>query len=1105
MSIHPGQYRLSRIQLINWGTFQGSVDIDVAREGFLITGGSGSGKSTLIDAVTAVLLPGDRVRFNAAAQANTPSSKGRNLISYIRGAWRSREDHASGTVVATYLRPKATYSVVGLTYDNADGDAQTLVAMFYLKSGHNSPADITRLYGVFPHDQTVFDLAEFLSNGIDKRRLKSAHKEASFSESHKVFAGKFRQRLGIASQEAQYLLHRAQSAKDLQSLDDLFRDYMLEEPGTFAVADTAVEQFRDLEGAYEKVEDIRAQIEALHPLVALREKKDAALASRAHATELKKALPTVVNRIKREEKEVLVRQLQIINDEESSRLETAKQTRGHARDMERIARDAVEKTVGARHGELMARRHAAQEHADRVGAQREELVSAVTGIGGDVPESAEDLTELSNSARVILDEHQDAVAELEQESEESVVSRTRAQDELDGLDRELRSLSRGTSNIDARLLELRERMCKDLGLSPRDLPFAGELIDPIEPEWEPVVQRLLGSLAATLLVQDSLVARIREWLNLEHLGALVRVNGVHTAREYSTPRLAHNALPRKVTVIASPFKAWLDAELGQSYNLLCVETPAELDELGPRQSGVTIRGLRRLARRSGDDTERLEKDDRRRLGDRSTYRLGSTNHSKIELLRERVAEAKAKVQAAMNRQREAKARIDALGKEQRAAELVLKMTWPQVDTTSARQAVEDLDRALAQLSSTPEAQELSARLEAATLALEKAEEEWASAHRDQSVAAARLATETDELNRLNAVPDAEISEEIDREVKSRLNTRRVHAANVDERTNALRDELDQELEKLDHTLRSTDTQIGSTLTRYLQRWPSEQADILPEPDYIGEALNRLGVLQGDRLAEFTAKFLTLMNDMSTQLLGRIAKTLRGARREIEDRIEPINASLQRSEFNTGRFLHIQVRDRRGEVVTEFQQELDDAISGGLGVNDEKQAFARYQVIARIIRRLSSQDSADTRWRRLVLDTRRHVSFIGLERDASGETVNTYVDSSSLSGGQAQKLVFFCLAAALRYQLAEPGAQYPSFATVILDEAFDRADPAFTRQTMDVFSSFGFHMVLATPLKLIQTLGEYVGGSIVVSYSEQPDATGAVSGTSRWSRIDLEEA
>ncbi|UQY98087.1 hypothetical protein LZ605_22340 (plasmid) [Stenotrophomonas maltophilia] len=38
----------------------------MTREGILVTGGSGSGKSTLIDAITAVLLPQGKLRFNSA-------------------------------------------------------------------------------------------------------------------------------------------------------------------------------------------------------------------------------------------------------------------------------------------------------------------------------------------------------------------------------------------------------------------------------------------------------------------------------------------------------------------------------------------------------------------------------------------------------------------------------------------------------------------------------------------------------------------------------------------------------------------------------------------------------------------------------------------------------------------------------------------------------------------------------------------------------------------------------------------------------------------------------------------------------------------------------
>ncbi|MBD4207165.1 hypothetical protein GUH47_14415, partial [Xanthomonas citri pv. citri] len=82
---------------------------------------------------------------------------------------------------------------------------------------------------------------------------------------------------------------------------------------------------------------------------------------------------------------------------------------------------------------------------------------------------------------------------------------------------------------------------------------------------------------------------------------------------------------------------------------------------------------------------------------------------------------------------------------------------------------------------------------------------------------------------------------------------------------------------------------------------------------------------------------------------------------------------------------------------------------------------------------------------------------------------TYDSGAAMSGGQQQKLVVFCLAAALRYQLAAPEDPRPRYGTVILDEAFDKADARYTRMAMDVFVEFGFQMVLATPQKLLQTI------------------------------------
>ena len=93
-----------------------------------------------------------------------------------------------------------------------------------------------------------------------------------------------------------------------------------------------------------------------------------------------------------------------------------------------------------------------------------------------------------------------------------------------------------------------------------------------------------------------------------------------------------------------------------------------------------------------------------------------------------------------------------------------------------------------------------------------------------------------------------------------------------------------------------------------------------------------------------------------------------------------------------------------------------------------------------------------------------------------------------SGGQRQKLATTCLAAALRYQLADTGQQVPRYGTVALDEAFDKTDANFTRAGLRVFDAFRFQLVLATPLKMLQTIEEHVGGVAMVSNPGGTDST-----------------
>ena len=132
---HPGQWRLDRVQLLNWGTFHGHHSVDVARKGFLLTGHSGSGKSSLVDAVSAVLTPRGKLHFNAAAQDTGTRGEDRSIVSYLRGAWKRGTDEDTGEVRAEYLRPAATFGAVGLHYrDGTGGKPVVLVKLYYLRA-----------------------------------------------------------------------------------------------------------------------------------------------------------------------------------------------------------------------------------------------------------------------------------------------------------------------------------------------------------------------------------------------------------------------------------------------------------------------------------------------------------------------------------------------------------------------------------------------------------------------------------------------------------------------------------------------------------------------------------------------------------------------------------------------------------------------------------------------------------------------------------------------------------------------------------------------------------------------------------------------------------
>lgn len=1105
-NLYPGQFRISRIQLINWGTFHGYFSIPVARKGFLITGGSGSGKSTLLDAMSAVLVPQKDLKFNAASQQDLGRHNGRNLVSYIRGAWRQQENAHTGEIAPEYLREGATNSVVALTYDNGAGTQHTLIAIFRLNGGENSVSQIKRLYGVVQGDEDIDKLSPLLTRNLDTRKIKAMYKGpgASFTPTYTTFADRFRKRLGIKSEQGQVLLHRTQSAKSLSSLDQLFRDYMLDTPSTFERAEEAVEQFEDLRQAYLRVEDVKAQIETLAPLPQLHSQRTTAEADKYTAEAMNEALPAVRARLVAEELDYRIRALTAQQAEAHSAAEALEAEVTHLDDAERRAAVAVSQLSAGELAALEAKIETAEKEIEHRSKEFHHLAAAADQWTDHFELNPHGFAELQANARLRIADFETDSAQLTEQQQEAGVAARDAATTSASLESELHSFSSRRTNIDKALVELRTQLARDTGYAESELPFAGELLDiaPQQAEWEPVIQKLLHGFAATLLVPETAREAINQWVNSRNVGTRLEYRTIPEFAPAPAPARSPQQLIHKLEFQDHPMAPWVRHHISSRFNYECVNSVAALEQV-TKTPAVTRDGLESRPK-DKDGSTRFIKDDRTRFKGTRWYRVGSTNTAKIELLRSQLAEAKATARAMAKQVHELNRKMDILRTQRDKAQRVLETKFQDIDTASAEARKRDLQEQYDSLASSPEAQALAT-------AHEQAKEKLTAARAQLNEAQKHLGNVEGELNRstrrrqsIGTVPTV-ADQGIAKAVEEALHKgrRKLTIDDIDARRDEVQASLQETARRAARRIEETNAKIVSVLHKYLSQWPAEAADLEPQASFAGEGMEKLKFLRADRLADFRAHFLELLNGTTVQNLSHLASSLRHARSDIEQRMEFINKSLERTPFNGDRTLRIDVKDARGQVVQDFQRDLDAATSHSLAdisADDPEAAVARYHALDKILSRLGSSEPEDIRWRNLVLDTRKHVSFIGRECYPDGTTANTYQDSASLSGGQAQKLVFFCLAAALRFRLAEPDQDVPTYGSIILDEAFDRADPAFTRTAMSVFASFGFHMILATPFKLIQTLSPYVDGTIVVNYDE-PIIQGRPQARTGYSLID----
>lgn len=1089
-SVHPGQFRLTRLQVVNWGTFSGYKNLPIDERGVLFTGPSGSGKSSLLDAHSVVLLPAKDQRFNASADLTARGAKQstRSTADYVRGAWAENDDEYGQSQVRYLRGGKPTWSAIGATYDNGLGSVVTGAVIRWFPGTETDGAHLRAVHQIHDGHFDLDALDEWAQNRFDIRWLKSAFPEplTVYPPSEAEYTRLLSKRIGLTeSKMALSLLGKAKAMKNVGDLNLFIRENMLDVPETFSSAKRMIDLFQPLNEAFEIAQRAYQQEKVLRPVPGdWQAYCDAKEESRTARTLQGGTADAYLRRV----------HIELLDAE----LAALRASIGTLR--AKLSDDAQRASAAKRHYESLrsqlnaegAELASLETERDRIIEQHQTRLSAYGIFRAQVerlnllpPETGDSFQKLRCELPGILED-------LRSQEEASGPARRQAihqAGEAAKLHRqkaaELDALRATGSLIPVKARQRRDMVARGAGIDPSDLPYAAELIDVAEDEarWRPAAEKVLRNFGLRLLVPERVKDQVTRFIDEHDMQAITEYSIV-TAASAHQPRPEAGTLADKLTVdMTHSSGRWLAGQVARQFTHVCVETAGGLQE---HPVAVTVRGTVKLR------GNHYRKDDRPELTSPSSYILGANAAAKMVALEEEALE----LQAATAEADKQAARLDKgwaaiRSAAEAAANLAAYTSWNDLDHWASARASRDIDERIRQITSS------NVSLQKLQQDCEKAEKAW------EDLVGTRK--ETEKLISISAERSTLLSGARDREQlkphsvedsdRTYLDAVLQHVGTPDspESMASFRPHFTRELERLEQAATQRQevaaTSLNAAIDKFLDRWRDSAPDDTGDIDRSGADFAALhGEISRRRLPEAMSRFQKMITEDMVPSVSILYRKIEQATTDIKSRLKMVNTGLRRMEFNDGTHLQISSDTKQFDSAKEFRRIVDDLHKRAPAARSSgKDALAQFAHIRALMARFTADDLESKRWRETILDVRLAFTFYGREEDLDGTTVHTYRNTAAGSGGEQEKLVAFCLAAALSYNLADADSDgKPRFASLMLDEAFSKSDETFASQALAAFDEFGFQLIMAAPIRMSGVLEPFIGQAVLVEKRVRPD-------------------
>ena len=1071
-------FRLQRLELLNWGTFDKRVwRYELNGRNSLLTGDIGSGKSTLIDAITTLLVPAHRVAYNKAAGAE---SRERTLRSYVLGHYKSEHNDVTGNSRSVSLRDTSEYSVILGVFRN-EGYVQdvTLAQVFWFRDQHGGIP--SRLYVAAERAMTID--RDFVGFGAEitslRKKLRGARCE--IFDSFPPYGAWFRRRFGIEHEQALELFHQTVSMKSVGNLNDFVRNHMLEPFDVDSRIKALIHHFDDLDRAHEAVLKAKRQVELLTPLVTdglryvdlvsdiqcLREGRDALRPyfARIKCEMLDRRLDSLKEDTARLDTRMERLSMQRDNGQvEVSNLERARRDNGGDR-LEQLANDIRLKEI-----EKTQRREKAERHT-----------ALLTRIEETPPTDEAAFIAQRKSIGARTESLREHMAGLDNNKSEEDFALRNELEEYKTLSEEIDGIKDRKSNISVAQIRIREAICEALSINEEELPFAGELIQVRnnERDWEGATERLLRGFGLSMLTPDEHYKKVAEWVDHRRLGARLVYFHVRPGKKAQTAGLHPQSLVKKLEIKPdSPYYEWLEQELHIRFDMACCDTSEQF-----RREARAINRVGHIK----DHTGRHEKDDRSRIDDRSRYVLGWSNADKLRTLRDRQESLEKQLVARKRRIADIRQKREQFERQCDALSRLDEFDrYADIDWRSLAREIATLTEERARLEASSNIlQELGRQIKAAQDKLAETLKKLNEALVKHGEIKNRIDTTQELRNQAwaicNATPlDGEQIARLDGWRNEAQGERQLSVESCDNREQEVRKWLQERIDAETKRLESLTERIVNAMRGFKEEFKAETVEMDVSLAALDEYARMLDGLKRDDLPRFEARFKELLNVNTINEIANFNAQLARERETIKERVDFINHSLETIDYNPGRFIRLMAQPSPDVEIRDFQQEMRACTEGALtGSADEQYSEMKFLQVKAVINRFRGREGlaeTDRRWTTKVTDVRNWFLFSASERwREDGAEHEHYSDSGGKSGGQKEKLAYTVLAASLAYQfgLEEGEVRSRSFRFVVIDEAFGRGTDESARHGLSLFQRFNLQLLIATPLQKIHIIEPFV--------------------------------